>query len=159
MKKIILFNFTFFIICQSIVHSFEIKDCYFIHMSSYSGQVASKDLDKNFNTNKFDYYIYSIDKNKKTLTMKWSLTDREYKKRVDSWKKNVGEVGSVLVPIKKDFQNIYKLEYQDEKEAKATLIQSEIKDEILVNFKEKKVYIQTFRQNGEFFSKNILQCK
>jgi hypothetical protein len=128
-------------------------------MSSYSGQVASKDLDKNFNTNKFDYYIYSIDKNKKTLTMKWSLTDKEYKKRVDSWKKNVGEVGSVLVPIKKDFQNIYKLEYQDEKEAKATLIQSEIKDEIQVNFKEKKVYIQTFRQNGEFFSKNILQCK
>jgi len=159
MKKIILFNFTFFIICQSIVHSFEIKDCYFIHMSSYSGQVASKDLDKKFNTNKFDYYIYSIDKNKKTLTMKWSLTDKEYKKRVDSWKKNVGEVGSVLVPIKKDFQNIYKLEYQDEKEAKATLIQSEIRDEIQVNFKEKKVYIQTFRQNGEFFSKNILQCK
>tara|TARA_B110000503_G_scaffold90905_1_gene137371 strand:- start:254 stop:715 length:462 start_codon:yes stop_codon:yes gene_type:complete len=152
--KIILLIFTFFIICQNTVYSFEIKDCYFIHKSSYA--YTSKNLDKNFNRKKFDYYIYSIDKNKKTLTWKWSLTDEEYKRRLDYWKKEYGE--AALFMIKKDFQEILKLEYLDENEAKVTNIQSEFRKEIQLNFKEKKVYFQQFK-NGEFFSKSILQCK
>ena len=152
--KIILLIFTFFIICQNTVYSFEIKDCYFIHNSSYA--YTSKNLDKNFNRNKFDYYIYSIDKNKKTLTRKWSLTDEEYKRRLDNWKKEYGE--ATLFMIKKDFQEILKLEYLDENEAKVTNIHGEFRGETQLNFKEKKVYFQQF-ENGEFFSKSILQCK
>jgi hypothetical protein len=158
MKKIFLLIFGLLIISQKKVYSFEMKDCYFIHISSYSGQVASKDLDKNFDRNKFEYYIFLIDRNKKTLTMKYRLTDKEYKKRVDSWKKLLGEKVQDTIPLQKDVSNIFNLKYLDEKQAKSTYIESDIRNEIIINFKEKKVHREVQKQNGDFFSKEILQC-
>ena len=150
MKKALIYFSVFFAFCNwSYAQPFELKDCYIEnHYSFTQAKELSVFTSKEFNKNIYDYYVFSIDKIKKTIIRKWSMTEKEYIRRYNN-----------KTLILKGNETTFNLVYLNEEQAKGIQLDTTFKNEILIDFKEKKVFWQDFYESNKPDSKATFRCK